>query len=728
MKRYFLPAHPALRLLAYAVFGIALAFALPVSPFAWLGVATFLCVVTGLLLFVNRKRLPSGKVSVLCAASYLLMVAAAFAFHASAAFRLAPSPSLLSWIGREVILSGIVDGRPVVSNGKARMRVRVCEVFEDGRTTPVSDWAKVVVRMPGDEETRFQEGDFVRVKGRPALIPGASNRDEYDARFRERLKGTHVQIFCAGPWQVLRESAKQGFSPIRAFVNPARNYLTSAIDLRFPGGAERGFIKGMMLGEREMVEEEVYDAFRLTGTAHVLVVSGFHVALLASAVSLAVQRLRVRPTGRWVSLVIVVAVIALYSFVTGNAPSTRRAAIMASVIFVGREIGQKRYPLNLLATADLLILLIDPLELFNPGFQMTNGAVAGIMTIYPWLSGLVPDGKGAWRHLGHLLWSAFSVSLSAMIGISPVIAFYFGTFSPSGIIANVPVVFFSSLAMYASFPMVLFHGFAGGVAELFGLSSWLFARIALWWVELFGRLPFASVEVHPDLFRVAAMYLMIAFGLHALFNRARGRLAIAVLVGLNLLLWHDALRPVPEPPKMVTVNFGRDVAVLFSSGGETLLVNAARQPMDRERIRRQAELWGLAVPTAVAGLLSSASDEQLQPFGAGFMPESRQFAVRRPAERVLKIDAKARSWLLVSGLKQLETQRADGADVVLWIGRFSERDWRRLDVWIASARPRRMLIVPGSSMPFVQRGLLARFASQHPSVEVRSRSEQTAWY
>ena len=115
------------------------------------------------------------------------------------------------------------------------------------------------------------------------------------------------------------------------------------------------------------------------------------------------------------------------------------------------------------------------------------------------------------------------------------------------------------------------------------------------------------------------------------------------------------------------------------------------------------------------------------PSGSG--SETREtFVVRRLDEKALKIDSRSRSLLLVSGLKRLEEQRADGADVVFWIHRFTGKEWGRLDAWIAASRPRRMLLVPGPFMTAEQRELLRRYASVRPGVEVRSRNRQTAWY
>ena len=730
--RYFFPAYPSLRLLVCAVAGIVAAISLPVAPFVWLAAALAACVVTGILLLAGRNRPPSGKFSLLAALCYLAAVFSAFAFHASAAFRFAPSPSLISWVGRDVILSGTIDGRPNDGEGVTTMQLRVTEVFENGRTTRVSDKAKVVVRMPKDEDARFQEGDFVRVKGRLGLIPVAANRGEYDPRWQQRLKGIHVQIFCAGPWKVLREPPKPGFSFIQNVVNPLRNYLKEALDKHVPDCEERQFVKGMILGERDMLSAGLNDAFRRTGTAHVLAVSGLHVALLAYAVNLCLQRLKVTPAGRWVALLLLAAIIALYSFVTGNAPSIKRAAIMSAMMIGGSTLGRKSYSVNSLAASDLLILLLDPFDLFNPGFVMTNGAVLGILTLYPPLAALVPESKKLHRRLMRLTWEAFAVSLSAMIGVSPVIALYFGTFSVSGIVANLPAVLFSNFAMYAALPLFLFHGFGGWIASLFGAATWLFARLTLFFVHFFSSMPYASVAIRPDPFEVAVFYIAVALLFYAVSKRAWGRAAIAVLLSANLLLWHEVMRPPPKPPNVVTVNLGKEMAVLFSSGSETCLIDAGRRTGGMDRIRRQSECWGLATPTASGAIFSPDSVMQalqiptlLSDSGSSVR---RTFVVRKLDDKTLRIDSKQRSLLLVSGLKRLETQRADGADVVFWIHRFTGKEWRRLDAWIATARPRRMLLVPGSFMTAAQRELLRRYAASRPQVEMRSRSRQTAWY
>lgn len=730
--RYFFFSHPSVRLLLCAAGGIMAAVYLPVQPLLWLFMALGGCLTAFILFFIDRKRLSKGKLSAWSVLTYLFLVFASFAFHASVRYRVVSTPTLLSRVGREVIVSGSIDGRPVVDEGRTTILFRASEVFEEGQSTPVFDRVKVIVRQGDKSRTRYEEGEFVRVKGRLGLIPVAANRGEFDPRWQNRLKGIHVQLFCAGPWFVLREPQKSGFSLYPGLINPLRSYLSDALELNMPDGAEKQFVKGMILGERDQLSDELYDAFRRTGTAHVLAVSGLHVALLAYVVNLCLQRMKVTSVGRWLSMLILVSVIGVYSFVTGNAPSIKRAAIMSAMMIAGSTIGRKTYSVNSLAASDVVILLIDPFDLFSAGFLMTNGAVLGILTLYQPILRLVPDAKSMFRHLVHLVWSAFSVSLAAMIGVSPVIALWFGTFSVVGLIANLPVVFFSNLAMYAAMPVFLFHGFAGWIASFFGASTWLSAYLTLFFTEYFSRFTFATIEIRPDLFEVTVLYVMIVFALHALTKRAWGRASMVVLSALNLLVWYQVFRPVPKPPGVVSVNVGREVAVLFSSGAETLLIDAGRYAGSHDRLWRQSETWGLNAPIAALSVFSpdSVIHSLSVPVVADGSPETvyRTFVIRRPEEKVLRIDSKIRSLLLVSGMGRLEGQRADGADVIFWIYRFTEKEWRRLDAWRLDARPGRMLLVPGSFMSAAQRGLLDRYAKSRPGVEVRSGSRQTAWY
>ncbi|NTU67337.1 MAG: ComEC family competence protein [Chlorobiaceae bacterium] len=728
--RNFLSFLPAVRLLGCAVVGILLAAALQVTPVAWL-VLFCMAVLTliGLLLGERFRRPPAG-VPVQLVLPYLVVVTSAFALYASSRFAFVPSPSLISWVGKDAILSGEVEGRPESAHGGLGFRLRVREVFHAGRRVVVDDRVQVFVKLPAGNGLKVEEGEFVRVKGRPGLIAPASNLGEYDMRRHSRYRQLHVQMFCSGPWCLLREAAGKAGGIFGAVVNPARRYLAGSIDSRFPQGREQQFVKGMILGEQELLPEELGEAFRRTGTAHVIAVSGLHVALLALAVNLFLQRLNVTTVGRWVAFVLFVTVLAVYCFVTGNAPSIRRAAIMSAVMIGGGVLGRKTFAVNSLAVSDLLILLFDPFDLFNAGFLMTNGAVLGILTLHPPLSALVPSGGRIARHLLGLAWSAFCVGIAAMAGVGPVIAFFFGTFSVSGIVANLPVVFFSNLAMYSALPLFAFHGVAAWPASLFALSSWAFAKLTLFFTILFSQMPMASLELRPDLLEVAVLYATLAALMLFMGRRSWGQALVALLVGANLLLWREVWRPVPKPPSILTVNLGRDVGILFSSGSETVVIDAGRRRTTWPRILRQADAWGFARPVAVVGVFSPDTVVQAVPVPHCLASGDRSLVlhsavVTRLTDRVVRIDSRRRSLLLVSGMGRLMETPAGRVDVaMIWMYRFTGKQFQELDAWLDSSRPGKVLLIPGSFMPAAQRELLRRYAATRKGVMVRSKTVQ----
>lgn len=728
--RFFLAPYPAVRLLTVVSAGIlcGLYQQAGLEPWLMLSAGAFLILLAGMAfdLLKKKDRAPAAGTVIW----YHGFVFAAFCTLTVFYYRYVPEPSLLSWVGKDVILSGKVSGKPEVTAQGAGWQMQVGEVFHDGKTSRIDDRAKIFVKLRTGDRFSLQPGDVIRVKGRPMLIPASSNRGEYDARLQNSLKRVHVQVYCPGSWFILREQALSRWSFQCSVVNPVRNYIAGSIDRLFPEGEERIFVKGMVLGERDILPDEMYEAFKRTGTAHVLAVSGLHVALLAFGINVCLQRMKVTDAGRWLSFMLITAILTVYSAVTGNAASVQRAAIMSVVLLGGEALGRKSHPVNSLAAADLLILILEPSDLVNPGFLMTNGAVLGILALYAPLNGVVRDGGGFLHKIFKLFWSAFSVSLAAIIGVSPVIARYFGTFSLAGIAANLPVVLFSNLAMYAAMPMLLFDTVSPFIASLFAMSSFLFARLTLFFTLFFNRLPLASIPVKPDTPEVMAVYAAIAASVFSIYRKAWGVLAISVLLGCNVLLWYETFRPDDPRPGILTVNLGRSIATFVSTGSETILIDAGRKCRDMDRIRRQAETFGIGEPKAVVQFLSPDSLFGDLPAMRSMGPEDRSMSLRsivvaRPSEKLIRIWSRKRSLLMVSGIERLTEEQNAGADVVMvWVHRFTGQHYRQLESWKQAWKPRLLVAVPGPFLPGVQKALLDRFRREHPGVLVRHRSGQ----
>ena len=731
-ERFSMAPYPAVRLLVVAVVGILVGVNVSLSLESWLLLsAGALLALLATLLSEKLKRHVSPFPLVWSAFSYTFFVVFCFATFSAYRLNYAPRDGLLPFCGKNVLLYGCIDGRPNFSESGAGWIMEVEELFDNGRTVKLHDRAKVLMRNGGQASAKVHDGDMVLVKGKLDLIPEAANRGEFDPRKAARMKQLSVQLYCSGPWQVQADgkSRLNGFE--RFIVQPTYDYIMQSLDELLPAGQERKLASGVLTGERESMSEEVFEAFKLTGTAHILAVSGMNVGLLALVVQILLQRLKMTTIGRWLSFALFVFILMVYCSVTGNSASVKRAAFMALVLIGGETLGRKTYPINSLALADILILLADPLDLLNPGFLMTNGAVLAIFLIYPIFVPSQKQAGGFLRVVASALIGSVMITLAAIIGVSPVIAYYFGTFSVISILANIPVVLFSTLLMYALVPMLLVNLVSSYVASVFATSSLFLAEMTLKSALWFSRVPFASITIKPDATEVWIYYAMLGITLFFITRKAWGKVAVALLVGANMLFWYAFfLPPQPETPNLVTVNLGKNLATIFSSGSETVLIDAGKSPRDQKRIAQQLAEYGFDAPAAVVQFYTPdsliaqvpARRHLLQAYSTLILSS---MVVVRPDEKVVKLWSRKSSMLMASGTSRLKEEELYKADcAVLWIYRFADKQQEQLGAWLNYAKPKRCILVPGSFLSPSQRVALQQFAAAHQGVAVRSKSQQ----
>ncbi|MBI3322097.1 MAG: ComEC/Rec2 family competence protein [Candidatus Omnitrophica bacterium] len=154
---------------------------------------------------------------------------------------------------------------------------------------------------------------------------------------------------------------------------------------------EAGFLEAFLLGEGRGIPADVKQAFRQTGTIHILVVSGFQVGLIGVIALTVLSLLRLPRGARYL---LTGLALLLYCALTGAAPPILRATVMGLAVCLAQYQGREVSPLNLLGAAGLLILASDPRALADVGFQLSFAAVLGILVGTRWYqvptAGLVP--------------------------------------------------------------------------------------------------------------------------------------------------------------------------------------------------------------------------------------------------------------------------------------------------------------------------------------------------
>lgn len=290
---------------------------------------------------------------------------------------------------------------------------------------------------------------------------------------------------------------------------------------------------------------EITEAFRRSGTIHLLVVSGavvsmvFGMVFLPGALGARWRRLYVERQSGWPigyrgrvrlhpglwAAVIAMLVVTYYSVLTEGGQAVARAAVMGVLAAlalvlrraprVAREHGLSVDHFTLLAAAALVVLVASPRALFQPGFQLSFAAVAAILYLTPkamWLVGWLP------RWLGYIIVG----TLAAQLATFPILVWHFGQAPLAGFGANLLAIPLASLVLAGGMATCVLAVAAPWAAPAGGWVTGWATRWLVWVSAAFASLPWASVSVPRPSAAVVVVWYLALIGLGRLAGRSRG--------------------------------------------------------------------------------------------------------------------------------------------------------------------------------------------------------------
>lgn len=447
-----------------------------------------------------------------------------------------------------------------------RFPVRVEAFQHAGRWQRARGHADVYwVPGAGGQEVRY--GDRRLLEG-PALIveaePGAG------PRIRLKLRGADAQCLAVQQGNALRARC------LEARRASARLLARGLED--YPDAA--GIMQAFMLGYRETLPERAARAFSRTGTLHIAAISGAHVVILAGLLLIPLKALGF-PQTRWIY--VMGPLLVLYALATGLGASAVRACIMACVFWSAYAFRRRPDGPTSLAVSALLILAVAPGQLWEAGFVLSFGVVAGLMLLVqpislPWLARREPElgvratrWSSLYRRVRRPVITLFAVTLSAWLASLPMTAQYFNLFSPIGLVANLLVVPLASIILLNGCLSLTLGWLSPLAAEVFNHASRVLVQVLLFLVESFHRVPGGHWFVRAPAWWAAALW----YGWLVLM--ARGRPAtrrwgwgLALLVALGCAVWYVR----NERVQLAMTPMGRGLSVLIEGPrGRQVLVD-----------------------------------------------------------------------------------------------------------------------------------------------------------
>jgi competence protein ComEC len=433
------------------------------------------------LMFIFKNRIKILVLTGLCLFSFF-----GAAFYYPIAHSYNQQAELIS--GSVVIqIKGSVDSQPEAKDKYSHIRLSVNEVKAG------ADWqtssGNILLLVPRFPEYKY--GDKLEVRG---LLENPPVFEDFD--YQAYLAGKDIYFMMYFPQVEIIDRAS-GIN-ILGWIYSFRNNLAQSLSAALPE-PQASLAQGIVLGIRSSIPDSLKTNLSVTGTAHLLAISGVNLTIIAGLlVALGIWLFGRR---RYLYVWLTLFIIWFYLLLTGVQAPVVRATIMASIFLIAELLGRQKNIFASLFFSAAIMAGVNPEILFDVSFQLTFTAMLGLIFIAPPLRNL--SRQIIFQKIGEegfkvktliLVTDSLSVSLGAIIAICPIMAFYFGIFSFVGPVATLlitpslsPIIIFGSITAMVGLA-------SPPLAQGLGWITWLFLSYMLLLVNGFASIPLAAIN------------------------------------------------------------------------------------------------------------------------------------------------------------------------------------------------------------------------------------------
>ncbi len=546
---------PALWAAVLLCTGIVLAQYVPLDPLVW-GITVFI----GLLGLLSFGR---GRPAVLFVILLIVWLGLG-AFRFSWDTLLLPADHISRFIDPscKVEVFGRVVDLPDRRQYATNLVLDIASLTDSDFQFPVS--GRVLVRV-SDTTRRFSYGDFLRFTARLEYPHESRNPGGFDYRSFLFYRGVYALANIAKNNRIVIYPDPDGADFFNRLVIPLREYILSVFRERLPGAAGT-LLAGYLIGETRDMPDSLYEAYRRSGTLHLLAVSGSNVWLVLGMFWLLLRAARLP---RAVQTLLLLLILVVFCFVTRNDPSVVRAGVMAALVLIGWLFRRRIDMLNIVGVSIILILLWNPRHLFLAGFQLSYAAVLGILIFAPRLLELFP--RLSRRRVGR--WAAVltASSLSATAATAPVLAAHFGVIPTISVVANLIMVPLAGLVTNCAVIIVFLHDAWPWAARHIADATQFIAQVSMWCVYRFQAISAGSIEwSQPGAWGIANYLLVLTLLVAARkVYRIRKPIVFYALIAAGVSTAALAFSRVAAPVEIIFFDAGRQPLLGFKFPDET---------------------------------------------------------------------------------------------------------------------------------------------------------------
>lgn len=475
--------------------------------------------------------------------------------------------------------------RAIPSGERSRLSVEVLAVRDGTRWLSAGGQCEVITE---GHLLGVHAGDHVQVFGQLSRSVPPQNPGEFDFAAHARADRQLARVRSTAPESVTVSLRASRWNWRRA-LDAVRDHCQSVLR-RYVGPERSGLAGAVLLGAREGLPREETTAYLATGTVHLLVVSGLNVGILATGLLFA-MRLGLLPRRAGLSLIIVAVVT--YTLLTRSEPPVLRAAVLAVLLCAAAWTGRQAAAFNSLAAAGLIVLALNPADLFRSGPQLSFLCVAALVwaasATITWqkpsadrLDQLLAAARPWYVRLGSHVgkWTMWLVVATVAVWLTalPLVLHHFHVLSPIAIPISPPVWLVVFIAMWSGFFLLLFGWMWSPLDALLG-GACNYSLAALEWIVSYSE----AVPLGHSWWPGPAWWWVVVFYVGLVGVMIWGRALVAprwqvaalgawILIGLAPTLVRFWTR---DGVEVAFLSVGHGTCVLIEGpSGETLLYDA----------------------------------------------------------------------------------------------------------------------------------------------------------
>ncbi|MBN1626307.1 MAG: DNA internalization-related competence protein ComEC/Rec2 [Deltaproteobacteria bacterium] len=481
-------------------------------------------------------------------------------------------PSILTELAEtksSAILEGTVLNQESLYQERSRLDVSVEAVYLNSNVIYLREKAAVTVYK---NMIDLEVGQRIRFPASLSLFKNFNNPGRYDYEDAMAMKGFSCRASVSDGRYIIRVG-RGDLNFIMKAMEAARGPVRKLI-MNNLSPINQAVYRALILGEMQGIDNDLRESFNITGLGHILSVSGMHVALVA-VTSFSLFRflfslsygLMLRIDIRKLTALITCLCVFAYTFIAGFQVSAKRAMIMAITYLLSMVIGREKDSWSTLALAAVIVLALDPNDLFNISFQLSFIAVIGIF----WLSPEIYRLSKAVLYDDHIenilsrVYVYFSsllvITLSAVIFLLPVTTYYFNRVSVIAVPINLIVepllgLWILPVGLLSVVFLPVSSSLSSIILKLGALGLDCMMNIIRFW----SGFPWASfLSIRPNPFEVILCYSIIIFLVFTIKKRSWakwGLLFILVISAIDASYW------------IYETRFNRDIRVTFIDVGQ----------------------------------------------------------------------------------------------------------------------------------------------------------------